>query len=164
MTERGLLRFPVSKRDAQVLPLILLQRLVEGGARGVAIEDAAKMLRCAPSQVGKRLNRLVEKAPDHHLVVGFLPGRVCLSGNTLIDNRPRGLDWPVHVRRLKRRVAWREVRKLPEPHRTFTLPEAAGALGLPRKQTEQLLADWLAEPYIGMFMLEERPIFFARLF
>jgi hypothetical protein len=167
MAEGGLLRFRVSKRDAEVLPLILLQRLVENETCGVAIENAAQMLHCAPSQVGKRLNRLIEKAPDHHLLVGFLPGRVCLWGNTLIDNASPAvlnLHTPRYQYNLRRRVAWKQVRKLPAPPKTFTLPEAAKALGLSRKQTEELLEDWLAAPYVGMFFLKERPIFFARLF
>ena len=162
-----MLRFPVSKRDAEVLPLILLQRLVENGTGGVAIGDAANMLHCAPSQVGKRLNRLIEKAPDHHLLVGFLPGRVCLSGDTLIHGASPAvlnIHQPQYQHNLRRRVAWKQVRKLPAPPKTFTLPEAAKALNLLRKQTERLLADWLAAPYVGMFMMRERPIFFARLF
>jgi hypothetical protein len=167
MTEGGLLRFPVSKRDAEVLPLILLQRLVENEASGVAIENAAKMLHCAPSQVGRRLNRLIKKAPDHHLLVGFKPGRVCLSGDTLIhraDPTVLRILGTRYQHNLRRRVAWKQVRKLPAPPKTFTLPEAAKALNLSRKQTERLLAVWLAAPYVGMFMMRERPIFFARLF
>lgn len=169
MTEEGLLRFTVKKRDTpmRILPLILLQRLVENEDCGVAIEDAADMLHCSPSQVERRLYQLLEKAPDHHLVVGFKPGRVCLSGNVLIDNAsPAVLNirQPAYQYNLRRRVAWKQVRKLPAPPKTFTLPEAAKALGLSHKDTEELLADWLTDPYVGMFMLEERPVFFARFF
>jgi hypothetical protein len=168
MAQEGLLRLCVSKRDAQILPLLLLQRLVESGTRGVAIEDAAQMLHCAPARVGQRLVRLLEKAPRHHLQLGFKPGRVCLSGDTLIHNadpvllKLRGV--PRYKHNLRRRVAWKQVQKLPAPPKTFTPPEAAKALGLSRKQTERLLAVWLVAPYVGMFMLKEKPIFFARLF
>lgn len=163
-----MLRLRGANRGAQILPLILLQRLVERGDDGVAIEDAAEMLHCAPAQVVQRLSRLLEKAPDHHMLLGFLPGRISLTGGILIDNGPRNIrskyDWALHEQRLKRGVAWKQVRKLPAPPKTFTLPEAAKALNLSRKQTEKLLADWLSAPYIGMFMLKERPLFFARLF
>lgn len=168
MTEGGLLRLRGAKRGAHILPLILLQRLVEKGDDGVAIEDAAEMLHCAPAQVVQRLSRLLEKAPDHHMLLGFLPGRVCLSGSTLISGTPEAalnVTWSRYKYNLRRRAAWREVQKLPAPPKTFTLPEASKALKTrSRRETERLLADWLNARYIGMFMMRDRPIFFGRLF
>jgi len=153
-----------ARQSTRILISLLLRKLVESETEGVPIEQAAEMLRCSPSQVKLKLDRLLEKAPDHHILVGLKPGRVCFSGNLLVSNTRRINDWQGHVRRLKRSVTWKQVRKLPPPPKTFTMPEATRYLKRPQKQTTNLLSNWLDEAYIGMFMMNDRPIFFGRLF